>query len=137
LVDQVEDEGRTGGRGGAVALGHAVRQSARAADWCVLAIAASELPSLLFSQYRANSVRTAWGILVAALVYYAVRLAVRRGTVAALLSGLLGLGGAWLALTGLGQFQAQVRELADVGLTDLVAFRSRLMSPPGQWVLGE
>jgi tetratricopeptide (TPR) repeat protein len=91
----------------------------------------------LFSQYPANSVRTAWSVLIAALVYYAVRLTVQRGPAAALLSGLLGLGGAWLAFTGLGQFQAQVRQLANVGLTDLIAFRSRLMSPPGQWVLGE
>jgi hypothetical protein len=71
------------------------------------------------------------------LVYYAVRLVIGTAPQAALLSGLLGLGGAWLALTGLGQFQSHVSELAGAGLTDLVAFRSRLMTPPAPWVLGE
>jgi len=121
----------------AVGLRPAGKVSTHAVDLCVLAISASEVPSLLLSQYRANSVRTAWSVLVAALIYYTVRLTIQRGPAATVLSGLLGPGGAWLAFTGLGQFRAQARELAVVGLTDLVAFRSRLMSPPGNWVLGE
>ena len=121
----------------AVALEPAKKQFTRAIDWCVLAIAAFELLSLLSSQYRANSARTVSNVLVAAMVYYAVRVTVQTGPAGPTLCGLLALGGGWLAITGLGQFQAHVRELADVGLTDLVAFRSRLMSPPASWVLGE
>jgi hypothetical protein len=109
----------------------------RSLDWCALAIAAAEIPSLIFSQYRANSIRTSWAVLISVLVYYAVRLTIKTAPQVALLSGLLGLGGAWLALTGLGQFQTHASELAGAGLTDLVAFRSRLMTPPAPWVLGE
>jgi len=122
---------------GAVALPLASNMRMRRPDWCLLAIAASEISSVLFSQYRANTVRTSWAVLISVLVYYVVRLATQSAPQVALLSGLLGLCGAWLALTGLSQFQAHARELADAGLTDLVAFRSRLMTPPASWVLGE
>jgi hypothetical protein len=121
----------------AVALLPAAKPQMRSLDWCALAIAAAEIPSLIFSQYRANSIRTSWAVLISVLVYYAVRLTIKTAPQVALLSGLLGLGGAWLALTGLGQFQTHASELAGAGLTDLVAFRSRLMTPPAPWVLGE
>ncbi len=56
---------------------------------------------------------------------------------AASFSGLLGLGGGWLALSGLSQFHENANRLGAVGLTDLVAFRSRLITPPSPWIPGE
>ncbi len=46
----------------------------RAVDWSVLLLAAFEIPSLLFSQYRANSIRATVAIVIFALTYSAVRL---------------------------------------------------------------
>ena len=109
----------------------------RPVDWSVLLISVFEMPSILVSQYRANSVRTTAAVLVSALVYYAVRITIRTPRQIAYLSGILGLGGAWLALSGLNKFNADAKFLSQVGLTDLVAFRSRLMSVPAPWVLGE
>jgi tetratricopeptide (TPR) repeat protein len=45
--------------------------------------------------------------------------------------------GAYWALTGLDRFRTHFRELAEAGVTGLVAFRSRLMTPPSSWVLGD
>jgi O-antigen ligase len=109
----------------------------RPVDWSVLLISAFEMPSILVSQYRANSVRTTEAVLVSALIYYAVRITIRTPRQIACISGILGLGGAWLALSGLSKFNADAKLLSQVGLTDLVAFRSRIMSVPAPWVLGE
>ncbi len=65
----------------------------RAVDWSVLLLAAFEIPSLLFSQYRANSIRAAVAISIFALVYIATRLAIRSNLQVAVFTGLLGLGG--------------------------------------------
>jgi len=56
---------------------------------------------------------------------------------AAWLAALSGLGGAWLALIGILQFSSGARQLAAVGLTDLVAFRTRLIHPIREWIPGE
>jgi len=109
----------------------------RAVDWGVLLTGAYEIPSLLFSQYRANSIRTAWAIAISVLAYFAIRATFRSALQIVAFSSLLGLGGAWLAVSGLHQFDANTKLLAGVGLTDPVAFRSRLMSPPAPWILGE
>lgn len=102
----------------------------RAVDWSALLLAAYEIPSLLFSQYRANGIRTAVAIAILALTYCAVRLTIRTNIQVAVFSGLVGLGGGWLALSGLIQFNESVNRLGTVGLTNLVAFRARLVSPP-------
>ncbi len=70
----------------------------RAVDWSVLLLAAFEIPSLLFSQYRANSIRVTVTIMIFALTYTAVGSAIRSNLQAAFFSGLLGLGGGWLAI---------------------------------------
>jgi O-antigen ligase len=109
----------------------------RGADWGMLLILALEIPSLLSSQYRANSIRTSWAVMIAVLVYYAVRLTVRTPLQIACLSGLLGLGGGWLALSGVRQFDKNAKLLGAAGFTNLVAFRSRLFSPSSPWIPGE
>jgi len=109
----------------------------RVVDWGMLLIGVYEIPSLLFSQYRANSIRTAWAIAISVLAYFAIRATFRSPLQIVAFSSLLGLGGVWLALIGLRQFDANTKLLAGVGLTDPVAFRSRLMSLPAPWILGE
>lgn len=113
------------------------RVKMRAVDWTVLLIVALEMPSVLFSQYRANSLQTAGLIALSATVYWIVRLTVRTPEQAALFSGLLGFGGAWLAVSCLHRFVESAKFLRDAGLYDLIAFRSQLMTVPAPWVLGE
>ena len=96
----------------------------RAVDWSVLLLAAFEIPSLLFSQYRANSIRTTVAIAIFALVYIATRLAIRSNLQVAVFTGLLGLGGGYLASSGLSQFHENASRLDAAGLENLVAFRS-------------
>ena len=109
----------------------------RVVDWSVLLLAAFEIPSLLFSQYRANSVRATVAIAIFALIYCATRLAIRTGLQVAFFSGLLGLGGGYLASSGVSQFHENANRLGAAGLTNLVAFRSRLITPPSPWIPGE
>jgi len=109
----------------------------RTIDWAALAVFAFEAPSLLFSQYRANSVSAAEAIGVAVLAYFVIRLAIHTRPRAAWLAALLGVGGAGLAFSGLRQFATGEEPLAEVGLTELVAFRSRLVHPIHGWVPGE
>jgi hypothetical protein len=109
----------------------------RAVDWSVLLLAAFEIPSLLFSQYRANSIRVTVTTMIFVLTYSAVRLAMQSNLQAASFSGLLGLGGGCLALSGLSQFHENANRLGEAGLTNLVAFRSRLITPPSPWIPGE
>lgn len=109
----------------------------RAVDWRVLLLAAFEIPSLLFSQYRANSIRVTVTTMIFVLTYSAVRLGMQSNLQAASFSGLLGLGGGWLALSGLSQFHENANRLGAAGLMNLVAFRSRLITPPNSWIPGE
>lgn len=109
----------------------------RAADWSMGLLVAYEIPSVTLSQYWSNGVRTALIVAISALIYFTVRLTIRESRQTALLGGLLGTGGAWLAFAGLRQVIANAQRLGGVGLTDFVAFRSNLMSPPIPWVLGE
>jgi len=92
----------------------------RPVDCAVLALLAFELPSLWFSQYRANSVGASEVVALSVLAYLALRLLVRSPLRAAWLAALVGLGGAWLALLGIRQFVSGAERLAAVGLTDLV-----------------
>ncbi len=109
----------------------------RAVDWSVLLLAAFEIPSLLFSQYRSNSIRGTIAITIFVLVYFAARLAIRSNLQVAVFSGLLGLGGAYMASSGLSQFHENASRLGTAGLTNLVAFRSKLITPPSPWIPGE
>jgi O-antigen ligase len=109
----------------------------RAVDWAALSIGAFEIPSLLFSKYRAGSVFAALAVTIFVLTYFVVRLTVRTTVQIVVLSGLLGVCGACLAIFGLSQFNEEVKTLAEVGLTNLVAFRSRLFVPPNSWIPGE
>jgi hypothetical protein len=109
----------------------------RAVDWAALSIGGFEIPSLLFSKYRAGSVFTALAVTIFVMTYFVVRLTVRTAVQIVILSGLLGVGGACLAIFGLSQFNEEVKTLAEVGLTNLVAFRSRLFVPPSPWIPGE
>jgi len=109
----------------------------RPIDWSILLLGAFEIPSFLLSQYRANGVRTALAIAIFVLVYSTVRLTIRTSAQMVLLCGLLGLGGALLAFSGQPQFDENVKLLRSFGLTNLVAFRSRLISPPSPWIAGE
>src|SRR5258706_1675072 len=106
-------------------------------DWNILFILAFEAPSLLFAQYRANSIRTTVAMTIAVAVYFAVRITIRTELQVASMSGALALGGSWIALSGMRQFSESARILGEVGLTNLVPFRSRLISPPSPWIAGE
>jgi tetratricopeptide (TPR) repeat protein len=109
----------------------------RATDWAALALLAFEIPSIFFSQYRANSIRASEVVALSVLVYFALRLLMRAPVRAAWLAALLGLGGAWLAISGILQFVTGAGKLSAVGLTDFVAFRSRFIHPIHGWVPGE
>jgi hypothetical protein len=49
----------------------------RAVDWAALAPLAFEVPSLLFSQVRANSILASEVVALSVLAYFALRLLVR------------------------------------------------------------
>jgi len=106
-------------------------------DWAALALLAFEIPSLWFSQDRANSIGTAEVVALSVAVYFALRWLIRASLPAALLAALVGLGGAGLASFGIWQFADRAKQLSAVGLTDLVAFRSRFMHLLPGWVPGE
>lgn len=109
----------------------------RAVDGAALALLAFEVPSLLYSQDRANSVRASEVVALAVLAYFTLRLLMRAPLRAAWLAALLGLAGAGLAISGILQFKAGAGQLAAVGLTDFVAFRSRFIHPIRGWLPGE
>ena len=106
-------------------------------DWAALALLAYEVPSILFSQYRANSIGATEVVAVSVPVYFATRLLIRAPLRAAWLAALLGLCGAWLAYVGIHQFIVGAEHLAAAGLTDFVAFRALFIHPVSEWVSGE
>jgi O-antigen ligase len=108
-----------------------------APDWAALTLAAYEIPSLLLSQYRANSVLMSWTMLLAVLVYFAVRLTILKAPQKALFSALVASGGVWLALSAIGGFRENAQRLQSAGLADPVAFRARLIPAPATYVVGE
>jgi O-antigen ligase len=106
-------------------------------DWSVLLIAAVELTSFMFSQYRSNSVRTAVAIGLAATAFFAVRITIRTRQQIALLCLALALGGLCIGLSTIHQFVQSASVLREAGLQNLLAFRSRLVLAPSHWVTGE
>jgi tetratricopeptide (TPR) repeat protein/O-antigen ligase len=109
----------------------------RMVDGAALALLAFEIPSLLYSQVRANSVYATEVVALAVLAYFALRLLMREPIRAAWLAGLVGLGGAGLAISGILQFKDGTQQLSAVGLTVFVAFRSRFIHLFHGWVAGE
>lgn len=120
-----------------IALLASKKQQMRGVDFVVLLICAFELFSFCVSQYHSNSIYQAWTVCMAALAYLVVRLVVRTPTLIVCLSGLLGVGGACLGLSGMIRFNENVRLLTESGLSNLLAFRSQLFSPPSPWISGE
>jgi len=108
-----------------------------ALDWSVLLIVAVELLSFMFSQYQANSIRTAVAVTLAAATFFAVRIAIRTKQQMALLCLALTLGGLCIALSTIHQFAESASVLRGVGLHNLLAFRSQLVLAPSRWVTGE
>jgi len=109
----------------------------QAVDWSLLLVAAFEIVSLPFSQYSANSFRTLVAVAFSALMFFAVRLTIRQSIQVSVLSGVVAVFGACLGLSAIDQFAAEARHLQDAGFSDLLAFRSRLITPPAPWISGE
>jgi O-antigen ligase len=121
-----------------IGFGWSVRKArANSLDWAMLLVAVYEIPSLLLSHYPANGIQTTTIILLAVSCYLLTRLiapTLRRDLV---LPGLVGVGGVALACFAVGQFNHRVHSLRENGLTDIVAFRAWLITPPSTWLLGE
>lgn len=98
-------------------------------DWAA-ALLAFEAPSLWFSQYRANSIGASEVVALSVLAYFSLRILMCTPLRAVWLAVLAGFGGAWLASSGILQFAKDAGQLAAVGLTDLVAFRSCFFQKP-------
>jgi O-antigen ligase len=109
----------------------------RPLDWAMLLVLVYEIPLLLFSRYPANGLRGATTVCVAALFYLLARLVVRTSHQAVLVAALVGVGGVALACFAVIQFNEQVHLLNAKGLSQIVAFRAKLITPPAPWVLGE
>ena len=71
------------------------------------------------------------------LAYFVLRLLLRAPLRAAWGAALAGVSGAWLAGFGILEFKSGSEQIAAVGLTDFVAFRSRFIHPLRGWVPGE
>jgi len=109
----------------------------RAIDWNLLVIAGLGVLSLVVSPYPANGIASTRAVVLSFVVFLAVRLTIR-GTLPIVCSAsLLGIVAAALALKGLGQFVAEAGRLSEAGLSNLLAFRSRLIAPPTPWIPGE
>jgi O-antigen ligase len=109
----------------------------RVVELSVLLLLAFEFLSLALSQYRANSIRSTWAIAIAVLLYCAVRYTISTPVQIASLGTVLALGGAWLGVSALGQFNNEAVVLTGAGFSSLVAFRSQLIAPPAPWIAGE
>jgi hypothetical protein len=109
----------------------------QAVDGAALALLAFEIPSLCTSQYRANSVRASEVVALSVMAYFVLRLLLRAPLRSVWVAALAGVSGAWLAVSGILEFKSGSEQIAAVGLTDFVAFRSRFIHPLRGWVPGE
>ena len=98
-------------------------------------MAVYEIATYFFSRSPVNGFSSARTICLGALLYLLVRLAARTPRQVLLLSPLMGVGGVFLGWSALSQAGVEIRALEAVGLSDLVAFRSRLVNSP--WIPGE
>jgi O-antigen ligase len=109
----------------------------RVIDWAVLLVLMMEAASLFSSRYAAGGVPFAEVVMISGLFYFLVRIVATRPVQYLLGSVLVTAGGVGLTWSGVAQFNGHFRELQANGLTGVVAFRYRLISPPSPWVLGE
>ncbi len=109
----------------------------RILDWCVLAFVVYEAILLASSQYPANGASAFEAVAVAALTYFSLRALVHTTKLASWLCGLVAIAGIWLGTSGIREFANGIEPLSAVGLTNFVAFRSRLIHPILGWVPGE
>ena len=108
-----------------------------ALDWAILLVLVYEIPSLLVSHYPANGlwgVRTLW---TAVLFYFLIRLVVRTSSQPFLMTMMVGGSGVALACFAVLRFNQQTHLLNANGLSEIVAFRARMIPVPTPWVLGE
>ena len=84
----------------------------RPVEWAVLALMAFEVPSVYYSQERANSVGAAEVVALSDGVYFATRLLFRAPLHAAWFAAFVGFGGAFVAIGGINQFVVGTRQLA-------------------------
>ena len=109
----------------------------RALDWVVVGLLASEFIFLSVSAYPANSFRFFGSIVVSVLAYFLLRSSVHtRERISAILIA-LSLVGLYIALSTLARLGTAIEQLAEAGLTDLVAFRAQLVVPVHGWLPGE
>lgn len=108
-------------RSGAVRSISAFTVRMRGVDWVALAILVLEIPSLLLSQDRANSVAASEVVALSVLVYFTLRLLLSSPLRIMWLAVLMGLDGVSLALIGIHQFSTATEQLTAVSLTDLLA----------------
>lgn len=110
----------------------------RAVDWSLLLILGFECISVIFSYYGPNGVAGFRSIGIGVLLFWAIRLTLlRNSSIAACFSVVVGFGGTLLALKSLRDFAAETAHLANAGLSNLLAFRARLIAPPPTWTPGE
>lgn len=113
------------------------RATIRPVDWAALALLLYEVPSISFSQYRANGIGATEIVALSVLAYFAIRVLIRTAGSAASVASLVGLLGAWLACIGIRQFVSGTEHLSQAGLSDFVAFRALFIHPVSEWVSGE
>ena len=106
-------------------------------DWALIAALLFEIPSLLLSQYPANSLHTAQSIGLAVLCYLLIRFMVVSSLRATAVCFAIGFGGAVASCFAAYQFLVEAMRLEDLGFKELVAFRSRLVHSMSGWVPGE
>jgi hypothetical protein len=94
-----------------------------------------DIPLHFTSRYPANGSVSARTVSAGVLLYSLVRLTARTPRQILGLSALMGAGGVFLGWSALSQAGREIRALEAVGLSGLVAFRSRLVGSP--WILGE
>jgi hypothetical protein len=104
----------------------------RAADWLILAVFLFERLSFFWSLYPANSLPTDLAVETAILAYFIVRLT-GKPILIAVIGGALGLGAACQSVLLISQFAFRARHLRELGLTNLVAFRSGLFHSSSRW----
>jgi hypothetical protein len=109
----------------------------RPVDWAALGLLVFEIPSVFFSQYRANSLHTSEATAAAGSAYLLARWLISRHWQAAWLAGMVSLGGSVLAGHGISQFFSARVQLQQVGLSNLTAFRTHLLHPIPGWLPGE
>jgi len=104
-------------------------------DWGMLLVLVYEVPALILSRYRSNGFSSLKTVCAAAMFYCIIRLAARQSWRVPGLAAAIGTGGVYLSWLAISQAGGEIGALAAVGFSDLVSFRSRLVSAP--WIPGE